>query len=152
MKDFSNDIQKIRQDFPFFGYNKDAAYFDTGATALKPRTVIDSINDYNSKYSANIHRAVFDIGQRASSLYEKSRETVAGFLGADKREIIFTSGTTASINLFSESFAETFIKEGDRIIITEMEHHANILTWQRIAKKYKCELSYIPITKDGLLD
>ncbi len=153
MKDYTNDILKIRQDFPFFANNPDVVYVDSAATTLKPQSVIDSINDYNTHYSANIHRAVYDISQKASDEYENARQTVADFIGASSpKEVIFTSGTTAGINLFSDSFAEAFLKEGDRIVLSQMEHHANLLPWQKIAKRYNCTIEFIPVDEDGILD
>ncbi|MGL4389049.1 MAG: aminotransferase class V-fold PLP-dependent enzyme, partial [Brevinema sp.] len=133
MKDLTSIINHIRADFPMFQNHPELYYFDTAATALKPQSVIDAVITYDSEYSANIHRAVYDISQKASDHYEKARQTVAQFIGANSSdEVIFTSGTTASINHFSESFAKAFLKSEDRIIITQMEHHANFLPWQKI--------------------
>ena len=155
MKDYTSEILQIRKDFPFFQtpHGQQLAYMDSAATTLKPQSVIDAVTKYNTEYSANIHRAVYDISQQASTEYEQARETIAKFIGAEhSSEVIFTAGTTAGINHFSRSFAEAYLKEGDRIVISEMEHHANILPWQKIAKDFKCSLAYIPLKLNGELD
>lgn len=155
LKDYTKEILHIRKDFPFFNtpHGQKLIYMDSAATTLKPQSVIDSISKYNTEYSANIHRAVYDISQQASTAYEQARETIANFIGAEhSSEVIFTAGTTAGINHFSRSFAEAYLKEGDRIVISEMEHHANILPWQKIAKDFKCILAFIPLKLDGELD
>ncbi|MGL4561491.1 MAG: aminotransferase class V-fold PLP-dependent enzyme [Brevinema sp.] len=153
MKDYNAIINNIRCDFPIFQTQPNLCYLDTAATALKPQCVIDAVLAYDSEYSANIHRAVYDMSQKASDHYEHARKVVANFIGANSpAEVIFTSGTTASINHFSESFAKVFLKEGDRIVISQMEHHANFLPWQRIAEDFKCTLDVIPILPNGELD
>ncbi|MGL4394734.1 MAG: aminotransferase class V-fold PLP-dependent enzyme [Brevinema sp.] len=153
MTNMTATIEKIRSDFPIFQKHPDLNYFDTAATALKPQVVLDVVHGYDAEYSANIHRALYDISQEASDHYENARKTVAKFIGAKSAdEVIFTSGTTASINHFSESFAKAFLKAGDRILITQMEHHANFLPWQRIAEDFKCELDVLPILPNGELD
>jgi len=153
--DYDNLISKIRRDFPFFNTEngKNLIYMDNAATTLKPQIVLDAMLQYYIEYPANIHRAVFDISQQASDAYENARKIVAQFIGANSSdEVIFTSGTTASINHFSRAFAETYLREGDRIILSAMEHHANLLPWHKIAKDYKCTLEFIPILADGELD
>lgn len=155
MKDYTQDILAIRKEFPLFEKeeNHKIAYFDNAATTFKPYTVLNAINQYHYEYPVNIHRAVYDMSQKASDLYEQARQTVAEFLGASSaNEIIFTSGTTASINHFAESFAKAYLQEGDRIILTQMEHHANLLPWQKIAKEYNCKLDFIPMDENGILD
>ena len=116
------DIQKFRKEFTQLGekvYGKPLVYLDNAATSLRPRSVVDKWVELSEKYSANIHRAVHRISSLATEEYESARETVASYLNADTREIVFTSGTTASINLVAFSFGEAFIKEGDEIIVTE---------------------------------
>lgn len=155
MKDYTSEILEIRKDFPFFQtpHGQKLSYMDNAATSIKPLSVIEALIQYNTEYPVSIHRAVYDVSQKASDLYEKARETVANFIGAESpSEVIFTSGTTASINHFSQSFAEAFLQEGDRIILSEMEHHANLLPWQKIAHTSKCTLEFIPLKDDGTLD
>ncbi|MGL4677547.1 MAG: aminotransferase class V-fold PLP-dependent enzyme [Brevinema sp.] len=154
MKDYTQDILQIRKDFPIFQQknNHNISYLDNAATTFKPHSVIKALNEYYTEYSANIHRAVYDMSQKASDAYESSREITAKFLGASFEEIVFTSGTTAGINLFSRSFAESFLQKGDRIILSEMEHHANLIPWQKIAKDFSCTLEFIPINPQGALD
>ncbi|MGL4366719.1 MAG: aminotransferase class V-fold PLP-dependent enzyme [Brevinemataceae bacterium] len=154
MNNHSAIINNIRKHFPFFQSvnGQSLVYFDSAATTFTPQSVLDVMNEYYTQYPANIHRAVYNISHKASDCYEKARETTAEFLGARTEEIAFTSGTTAGINLFAESFAESFLQEGDRIILSTMEHHSNLLPWQKIAKKYKCTLDFILTTENGELD
>lgn len=155
MAELEQVISSIRDNFPFFSMpnNQNWVYFDNAATALKPDAVLQAVHSYDTEYTANIHRAVFDNSYKASEAYENARAVTAGFLGAAySEEVIFTSGTTASINLFARSFAETFLQPGDRIVLSEMEHHANMLPWQKLAREFNFELAFIPITEKGELD
>lgn len=127
-------------------------YFDNGATSQKPQVVIDAINHYYSQQNANIHRGVHHLSQLATELYENARICIQNYLGARySHEIIFTSGTTGGINLVAHSFGK-LLKPGDEILITEMEHHSNIVPWQMIAAERNLVLRYIPITPNGELD
>ncbi|MGL4524419.1 MAG: aminotransferase class V-fold PLP-dependent enzyme [Spirochaetia bacterium] len=152
----SEQITKIRDEFPIFknkGLQSPFVYFDHAATSLKPACVVDAIMDYYTKYTANIHRGVHRDGYEVSKMYEAVRKKIAQFLNAKKaKEVIFTPGTTASINLFARSFCQGFLKNGDRILLTQMEHHASIVCWQAMAKEFSLELDYIPITPQGELD
>ncbi|MBN1597248.1 MAG: SufS family cysteine desulfurase [Bacteroidales bacterium] len=151
----SFDIDKIRNDFPVLGekvYNKQLIYFDNGATTQKPSPVIEIINKYHSKLNSSIHRGVHFLSDQATNDYEDARKKVAEFINAEKSsEIIFTSGSTGSINMLAFSFGEKFVSEGDEIIITEMEHHANIVPWQMLCERKKAKLKIIPFNDEGIL-
>jgi len=149
------DINKIRSDFPILKqkvYNKPLIYLDNGATSQKPQPVIDLINKYHTELNSSIHRGVHFLCDMATTAYEDARENVRKFINAEKSsEIIFTSGTTHSINLVAFSFGEKFIMEGDEIIVTEMEHHANIVPWQMLCERKKAVLKVIPFDDSGTL-
>jgi cysteine desulfurase/selenocysteine lyase len=144
------DLKKIRENFPIFS-KKDAAgckfvYLDSAATTHKPQTVIDSMVDFYTLYNSNVHRGLYESGEQATILYEKSREKLAKFINASKSsEIIFTSGTTESINFVAQAWATSNLKPGDEILITQAEHHSNLLPWQRVAAKTGAVLKFIPI-------
>jgi cysteine desulfurase/selenocysteine lyase len=146
-------IDEIRSDFPILRqkvYGKPLVYFDNGATTQKPQCVLDAVNEVYTKYNANIHRGVHALSDMASEAYESSRETVRQFINASKRgEIVFTPGTTASINTVAFSFGERYIKQGDEIIISHLEHHANIVPWQMMCQRKKAVLKVIPIDDNG---
>ncbi len=150
------DIDKIRADFPALHqevYKKQYVYFDNGATTHKPESVIQRIKDFYSFENSSIHRAVNYFSEKATQQYENSREKVKEFLkAAKKEEIIFTSGTTASINLVAYSFGEEFVGKGDEILVSEMEHHSNIVPWQLLCKRKSAILKVIPFNDDGELD
>ena len=146
-------INEIRADFPLLNksfYNRKLVYFDNGATTQKPQCVIDAVSDVYLNYNANIHRGVHTLSDLSSAAYENARETVQSYINADKREeIIFTSGTTGSINSVAFSFGERYIKSGDEIIISHLEHHANIVPWQMMCQRKKAILRVIPIDDNG---
>jgi cysteine desulfurase/selenocysteine lyase len=146
-------INDIRADFPVLGkkvYGKHLVYFDNGATTQKPQCVIDAVNEIFTTYNANIHRGVHALSDRASEEYENAREKVRLFINAGKREeVIFTSGTTGSINSIAFSFGERFIKTGDEIIISHLEHHANIIPWQMMCERRGAVLRIIPVNDKG---
>lgn len=146
-------IKKLREEFPFLTrtvYGKDLVYLDNAATSQKPQSVIDMIDNMNKGVNANIHRAVHRVSSEATELYENGRDSVRSFLGAEKREeIIFTSGTTASINLVATSLGELLLKKGDSVIISESEHHSNIVPWQLICEKRGAELKVLKIDENG---
>ncbi len=150
------DINKIRSDFPILNrkiYNKPLVYLDNGATSQKPQPVIDIVNQYHDELNSSIHRGVHFLSDQATEAYESARETVRKFLNAGSTsEIIFTSGCTGSINLVAFSFGERFIQEGDEIIITEMEHHANIVPWQMLCERKNARLRVIPFDDEGCLE
>lgn len=149
------DIAKIRNDFPILArqvYGKPLVYFDNGATTQKPRCVVESIVDEYYSVNANVHRGVHFLSQQATELHESSRETVRRFINAHSiAEIIFTRGTTESINLLASSFGEAFCSEGDEIIISVMEHHSNIVPWQMLAARKGVTLKVIPMNDKGEL-
>lgn len=146
-------IDEIRADFPILSrkvYNKPLVYFDNGATTQKPKTVIDALTEVYVSYNANIHRGVHYLSDFSSEAYEKARETVRSFINAGrKEEIIFTSGATGSINGIAFSFGERFIKQGDEIIISHLEHHANIVPWQMMCERKGAILKVIPLNNAG---
>jgi cysteine desulfurase / selenocysteine lyase len=150
------DIKKIRSDFPILGqkiYKKPLVYLDNGATSHKPQPVIDIVNKYHTELNSSIHRGVHFLSDQATNAYENARETVRKFIHAQKSsEIVFTSGTTGSINLVAFSFGEQFIREGDEIIITEMEHHANIVPWQMLCERKKAKLKILAFDDEGRLE
>jgi len=150
------DIEKIRKDFPILQVQKHKrpiVYFDNGATTQKPQVVIDTLSDFYSTKNSNIHRAVHFLSQESTNAYENARTTVKDFLNAaSEKEIIFTSGTTESINLVATSFGEKFISEGDEILISQLEHHSNIVPWQLLAERKGASIKVIPMTTKGELD
>ncbi len=150
------DIEKIRQDFPILTrevYGKPLVYLDNAATSQKPRCVIDTITDGYTRINANVHRGVHRLSQEATDGHEHARRRVQQFLNAaSDREIIFTRGTTESINLVAHSFGQAFLHDGDEVIISEMEHHANIVPWQLLQATRRIRLRVIPIDDRGVLD
>jgi cysteine desulfurase/selenocysteine lyase len=150
------DINKIRADFPVLNqkiYNKEYVYLDNGATTQKPKQVIDAISDFYKNTNSNIHRGVHYLSEKSTEAYEAVRKNVQNFINAKhEHEIIFTKGTTDSINLVAFSFGELYVKEGDEIIITAMEHHSNIVPWQMLCERKKAVLKVIPFDKNGELE
>ena len=148
------DIQSIRKDFPILNrkvYGKDLIYFDNGATSQKPQLVIDAIQKYYTTDNSNIHRGVHFLSQEATSQYEQARKTIQKYINAaHSEEVLFTKGTTDSINLIAFSLGET-LKKGDEIVISAMEHHSNIVPWQMLCDRKECVLRVIPINADGEL-
>ena len=149
------DINKVREDFPILSrtvYNKPLIYLDNGATTQKPRQVVEALVDEYYNVNANVHSGVHFLSQRATDLHEEAREKVRGFINAAKvEEIVFTRGTTESINLVAQTFCESQMKAGDEVIISCMEHHSNIVPWQLQAEKHGIILKVIPMTDDGVL-
>ncbi|MGJ8638011.1 MAG: SufS family cysteine desulfurase [Opitutaceae bacterium] len=156
MSDQVFDFAKVRADFPILATEvrgKPLTYLDNAATAQKPQVVIDAIERYYAAENSNIHRGVHYLSERATDAYEAARSKVAGFIGIeDSDEIIFTRGTTESINLVAHGFIETVLKEGDEILISHMEHHANIVPWQIAAEKTGAVLKVVPVDDAGVLD
>ena len=147
------DVKNIREDFPIFTERDDNfVYLDSSATTLKPQTVIDAVADYYSKYSANVHRSIYSIGEKATAEYEGSRKKVADLINADYHSVIFTRGTTESINLVAYAWARNNLKPGDEILLTEMEHHSNLIPWQICSQETGAVLKFIPFNEDGTLD
>ena len=147
------DAKKIKEDFPIFRNNPDLVFLDNASTTQKPQSVIDTLSHYYENYNSNIHRGIYQIAEKATAAYEKSRDKVTKFIGAgDRRSIVFTKGTTESINLVANSWGGQNLKPGDEVLITEMEHHSNIIPWQLICERTGADLKYIPIYEDGTLD
>lgn len=149
------DVEAIIKDFPILKETvngKRLAYLDSTATSQKPQQVIDALEDYYKRYNSNVHRGVHTLGSLATDGYEGARETVRRFIHAPYfEEIIFTRGTTASINLVAHSYGDANVEAGDEIVITQMEHHANIVPWQQLAKRKNATLKFIPMTDSGEL-
>jgi cysteine desulfurase/selenocysteine lyase len=149
------DIKRIRKDFPILSqkvYGKPLVYFDNGATTQKPKIVIDTVNKLHSESNSNVHRGVHYLSGQMTEMYEIARTKIKDFLNAkSSQEIVFTSGVTASINLVAYSFGEAYIKEGDEIIVSEMEHHSNIVPWQLMCNRKGAFLKVIPFNDKGEL-
>ena len=150
------DVQSIRSDFPILSTSMNGlplAYLDNAATSQKPKSVIDAVSNYYQSENANIHRAVFKLSEEATVRYEETRASVAQFISAQRtEEIIFTKGVTESINLIAHGFAQAILKPGDEILISGMEHHANIVPWQIACERTGSVLKVIPVLDDGSLD
>ncbi len=151
----SLDIKKVRADFPILDqvvHGKPLVYLDNGATAQKPIQVLDALDRMHRQLNANIHRGAHFLSEQATEKYEEARETIRGFINAaSTREIVFTSGTTGAINLVAFSFGERFIKAGDEVLVSEMEHHSNIVPWQLMCERKGAKLKVIPFDQHGLL-
>ena len=149
------DVQKIRENFPILSrqvYGKPLVYLDNAATTQKPLCVLDAMRDEYLNVNANVHRGVHYLSQQATDLHEAAREKVRSFINARKiEEIVFTRGTTEAINLVAASFCESQMKAGDEVLVTEMEHHSNIVSWQLQAQKHGIVVKHLPITDDGQL-
>jgi len=149
------DIKKIREDFPILSrevYGKPLVYLDNAATTQKPLMVLDAMRDEYLNVNANVHRGVHYLSQQATDLHEAAREKVRSFINASKtEEIVFTRGTTEAINLVASSFCQSQMQSGDEVIVTEMEHHSNIVSWQLQAMRLGIEVKHLPMTDDGQL-
>ena len=149
------DIEKIRADFPILEREvnrRKLVYFDSGATAQKPLSVINLTDKLYSEYNANIHRGVHHLSGQMTDMYEAARERVRGFIGAEHREeVVFTAGATASINLVAYAWSERFLHEGDNVVVSEMEHHSNIVPWQLACQRKGAELRVLPFDDEGYL-
>jgi len=155
LKNIAFDVEKIRKDFPILSekvHGKNLCYLDNAATTHKPKTVIDALSKYYETINSNVHRGVHTLSELATNAYEGSRETVKNFINAScEKEIIFTRGTTESINLVAQTFGRQNLNEGDEVLITGMEHHSNIVPWQMICEEKKVILKVVPINEDGEL-
>ncbi|HET7028156.1 MAG TPA: cysteine desulfurase [Candidatus Limnocylindrales bacterium] len=149
------DAEAIRRDFPILSttvHGKPLVYLDSAATSQKPQVVIDAIEDFYRGYNANVHRGIYEIGERATAAYEHARATVGRFINApEAHEVVFTRNATEAINLVAYSWGRKNISRGDAIVLTEMEHHANLVPWQLLAQEKDADLEFIPITDDGVL-
>lgn len=149
------DVEKIRGEFPILGekvYGKPLIYLDSGATAQKPQQVLERIDWLNRHLNANIHRGVHLLSEQATELYEEARQRIADFIGAaEKEEVVFTAGATASLNTVAYAWGDTFVGAGDNIVVSEMEHHSNLVPWQLVAQRRGAELRMLPIDDRGAL-
>jgi cysteine desulfurase/selenocysteine lyase len=149
------DWDAIREDFPILcqkAHGHPLIYFDSAATSQKPRAVLDALRNYYEQDNANVHRGLHELSTRATEAYEKSRERVANYLGAETAdEIVFTRGTTESINLVAQAWGGRFVREGDVILLTEMEHHSNLVPWQLLAERTGARLRFVQVREDGTL-
>ena len=150
------DVERIRDDFPILSrkvHGKPLVYLDNAATSQKPRAVIQALTEYYETYNSNVHRGVHTLSMEATDRYEEAREKVARFINADTPEsIIWTRNATESINLVAHSWAESNISEGDEIVVTRLEHHSNLVPWQRIAARNGASLRFLELTEDGAVD
>jgi cysteine desulfurase/selenocysteine lyase len=150
------DWDRIRQDFPILNQNigkHPLVYFDNAATSQKPQQVLDALNHYYKQDNSNVHRGLHELSSRATEAYEAARKKVATYLGAESEEqIIFTRGTTEAINLIAQSWGRKNLRSGDVVLLTEMEHHSNLVPWQLLAEQTGCSLRHVPVTDDGQLD
>ena len=141
----SIDANQLRKSFPIFE-KRSLIYLDSAATSQKPKIVIDAVKNFYNEYNSNVHRSIYDISQEATEAYETAREKVAKFLNVDKVDsIIFTKGTTESMNLIAYSWVRHNLKKDDEILITEMEHHSNMVPWQLACKDVGAKLKIIPL-------
>jgi len=151
----SLDINKIRADFPILNqtiHGKPLVYFDNGATAQKPLRVLDALDKMHRELNANIHRGAHFLSEQSTEKYEDAREVIRGFINAEStREVVFTAGTTAAINLVAFSFGEKFVKAGDEVLVSEMEHHSNIVPWQMMCERRGATLKVLPFDNNGEL-
>ena len=151
------DTVQIKADFPILNLKykkgKPITYLDSAATSQKPKVVIDAVQKYYVEQNANIHRGVYSLSQEATELYEQTRKKLALFLGvpSQAKNFVFTKSATESINLVAQSYVKKILSAGDEILLTELEHHSNILPWQVIAKEKNAILKYVPIKKDYTL-
>lgn len=143
------NLDEIRKDFPLLRENPNLCYLDNAAMALKPDCVIQAVDSYYSKLGVNVHRGVYKLSYEATDLYEEARNKVAEFIHADFENIVFTRGASASLNLVAMSYGLTFLKEGDEIITSELEHHSSHMPWNAVAEKVKAKVVYIPLNAEG---
>src|SRR5947199_2965329 len=150
------DWEALREDFPILrekAHGHPLIYFDSAATSQKPRAVIDAVRNFYEHDNANVHRGLHTLSSRATEAYERARQRVAEYIGAASAdEIIFTRGTTESINLVAQAWGGKFIREGDVILLTVMEHHSNLVPWQLLAERTGARLRFVPVLDDGTLD
>src|SRR3989454_11474554 len=151
----SVDWKAIRADFPILreqAHGHPLIYFDSAATSQKPRAVIDALRRYYEHENANVHRGLHVLSSRATEAYEKARQRVADYIGAASAdEIVFTRGTTESINLVAQAWGGKFLRANDVILLTEMEHHSNLVPWQLLAERIGARLRFVPVRADGTL-
>ncbi|MGH2957362.1 MAG: cysteine desulfurase [Solirubrobacterales bacterium] len=148
-------LEEIRAEFPILSqrvHGEPLAYLDNGATSQKPLAVIEALDRYWREQNANVHRGVHTLSENATALYEGARQTLASHIGADRREVIFVRNATEALNLVAYSWGRANVREGDRVVVTEMEHHSNIVPWYQLTREKGAELDWAPITDEGRLD
>ncbi|MGE0206940.1 MAG: aminotransferase class V-fold PLP-dependent enzyme [Candidatus Babeliales bacterium] len=145
-------MKQYNNDFPLLKVHKDLIFFDNAATSQKPQVVIDAVTDFYTQYNAPIKRGLYRLAEQATEHFERARACVAQYINAAPEEIIFTSGATESINFIAATWALQQLKKGDEIVLTELEHHSNLIPWQECAQKTGAVIKFIPVTKDGMLD
>uniref|UniRef100_UPI0035A085B8 aminotransferase class V-fold PLP-dependent enzyme n=1 Tax=Jeotgalibaca porci TaxID=1868793 RepID=UPI0035A085B8 len=150
------EIAKVRQDFPILFQtvnDEPLIYLDNAATTQKPKQVISAIENYYAHDNANVHRGVHTLSERATKQYEEARETVRAFINAaSTKEVLFTRGTTTSLNWVAQGFGDQVVEAGDEIYVTALEHHSNLVPWQQLAKRKQARLVYLPLTEEGSVD
>jgi cysteine desulfurase / selenocysteine lyase len=150
------DVERIRKDFPILertSHGKPIVYLDSANTSQKPRQVIDTLTEYYERHNANLYRAVYELAEEATRMFEDARSKLAGFIGApDPACVVFNRGTTESLNLVAYGYGRKFVREGDEILLTQVEHHSNIVPWQFVAQATGATLRYVSLGDDGLLD
>lgn len=142
-------MNKYKKDFPVFTYHPDLAYLDSAASSLKCKKVIDKIDLYYNHLGVNVHRGVYGLSYQATDMYEEARAKIARFLNCDFEEVVFTRGCSSALNLVALSYGMDFLKAGDEVIVSELEHHSNLLPWMNVCKKVGATLKYIPLTEEG---
>jgi cysteine desulfurase / selenocysteine lyase len=148
-------IEQIRAEFPILGreiHGQPLVYLDNGATAQKPLAVLEALDQFNRQSNANVHRGVHTLSEEATSLYEGARRAIARHIGAEQREVVFTRNVTGAINLVASSWGRANVRQGDRIVLTEMEHHSNVVPWYLLARQVGAELDWVPVSGEGRLD
>ena len=143
------NIDKLRNDFPVLRDNPKLAYLDNAAMALKPDCVIQAVDNYYSKLGVNVHRGVYKLSYEATDLYEEARDIIAKFINASFEEDVFTRGASSSLNLVALSYGLSFLKEGDEIITSELEHHSSHMPWMNVAKLTGAKVVYVPLNDEG---
>ncbi len=143
------DVTKIRNEFPIYKNHPDLIYLDTGATSLKPSIVIDKMNEYYSNYGVNIHRGVYELSYKATDEYDIAREKVAKFINANFEEVFFTRNVSEALNFVALTYGKINLNSNDQVVVSELEHHSNVLPWMKICEETKSELKYVPLNEEG---
>src|ERR1051325_6084144 len=150
------EVQTIRKDFPLLKqtmHGKPLAYLDNAATSQKPSAVIRALDDYYEHYNANVHRGIYEISEKATARYEEARDKIARFIGAfDRHEVIFTRNATEALNLVAHAWGDKQVQRGDIILLSEMEHHSNLVPWQLLQQRVGARLAFMRVHATGLLD
>lgn len=148
------DVEKIRAEFPILSreiYGRPLVYLDSGATAQKPRCVIETVDRLHRELNANVHRGAHWLAEQTTGLYEEARDRIAAFIGADREEVVFTAGATASLNTVAQAWGGAFLRAGDNVVVSEMEHHSNLVPWQLVAQRQGAEVRMLPFDDGGRL-